>query len=212
MSSAFGSFGLGLLLGLSVAWPPGPINAEMLRRALERGFWPAASVGLGASAGDFFWALGVALATEPLRRLAALEGLLAGTSAVLLFWLGVRFLRSGLQTWRLQQKPLRVAPVDSSRGGFFLGLALALSSPWNLAFWLGVLGQGDGSLRSGGALAVASGVVVAAALWSFFWSALVRLLGRGLGFRWAVASQLLTGLVMLWFAGQAIRKGWLLFR
>ena len=51
----------GLLLGWSVAWPPGPINAEMIRRALARGFWPAYSVGLGACSGDFLWALGVAL-------------------------------------------------------------------------------------------------------------------------------------------------------
>jgi threonine/homoserine/homoserine lactone efflux protein len=36
----------GLILGWSVAWPPGPINAEMIRRALKPGsqgggFWAA---------------------------------------------------------------------------------------------------------------------------------------------------------------------------
>ena len=55
----------GLVLGWSVAWPPGPINAEMIRRALlpraqGGGFWPAWQLGLGACTGDFIWALGVA--------------------------------------------------------------------------------------------------------------------------------------------------------
>jgi hypothetical protein len=43
----------GLILGWSVAWPPGPINAEMIRRALlpgaqGGGFWAAWQLGLGA--------------------------------------------------------------------------------------------------------------------------------------------------------------------
>ena len=55
----------GLILGWSVAWPPGPINAEMIRRALIShkqggGFWAAWQIGLGACSGDFLWALGVA--------------------------------------------------------------------------------------------------------------------------------------------------------
>ena len=55
----------GLILGWSVAWPPGPINAEMIRRALiprsqGGGFWTAYQLGLGACSGDFCWALGVA--------------------------------------------------------------------------------------------------------------------------------------------------------
>ena len=54
----------GYILGWSVAWPPGPINAEMIRRGLlpkDRGggFWSAWPIGLGACTGDFIWAFGV---------------------------------------------------------------------------------------------------------------------------------------------------------
>jgi len=43
----------GYILGWSVAWPPGPIDAEMIRRGLlpkDRGggFWSAWPIGLGA--------------------------------------------------------------------------------------------------------------------------------------------------------------------
>jgi len=60
--------GKGLLLGWSVAWPPGPINSEMIRRGLSRGFWPAYAVGLGACSGDFLWALAVTLGAGVVRR------------------------------------------------------------------------------------------------------------------------------------------------
>jgi threonine/homoserine/homoserine lactone efflux protein len=45
--------GKGFLLGWSVAWPPGPINSEMIRRGLSRGFCTAYAVGLGACSADF---------------------------------------------------------------------------------------------------------------------------------------------------------------
>ena len=67
--------GAGLLLGWSVAWPPGPINAEMIRRGLTRGFWPAYSVGLGACTGDFLWALAVALGAGIVISLAAVPAI-----------------------------------------------------------------------------------------------------------------------------------------
>jgi threonine/homoserine/homoserine lactone efflux protein len=56
----------GLLLGWSVAWPPGPVNAEIMRRSASLrpgigGFWYAYKVALGAGCGDFAWALGVAM-------------------------------------------------------------------------------------------------------------------------------------------------------
>src|SRR5438034_512958 len=56
----------GFVLGWSVAWPPGPVNAEMIRRGLlpreqGGGFWATWRVGLGAGTGDCLWALGVAV-------------------------------------------------------------------------------------------------------------------------------------------------------
>jgi len=60
----------GYILGWSVAWPPGPINAEMIRRGLlpkDRGggFWSAWPIGLGACTADFIWAFGVPSAQAP---------------------------------------------------------------------------------------------------------------------------------------------------
>ena len=62
----------GFLLGWSVAWPPGPINAEIARRCLAGGFWAGFSLLLGACSGDALWAVLVSLGVGLLftRRVA----------------------------------------------------------------------------------------------------------------------------------------------
>src|SRR5690349_4965033 len=91
--------GKGLLLGWTIAWPPGPINSEMIRRGLSRGFWPAYSVGLGACSGDFLWALGVTLGAGVLAGVRAVELALGIISFILLIVLATTFTRNALHGW-----------------------------------------------------------------------------------------------------------------
>lgn len=204
--------GYGFLLGWSVAWPPGPINAEMVRRGLARGFRPAIAVGLGACSGDALWAgavmLGIGLLVGPAMRFG-----LALVSTSLLLLLATLFLSSAWQSWRRGRAaaPFR-AGGEGTRGGYLLGLGLALTSPWNLAFWLAVMGRPQ-SLASGfgGALTVAAAVILGAGTWCFvLCGALLRLQGRLAGSRKAVLSQVIaqsmTGILMLGFAVQQLRN------
>src|SRR5205823_13440422 len=77
----------GYILGWSVAWPPGPINAEMIRRGLlpkERGggFWSAWPIGLGACTGDFIWAFCVSVGAGALLNSIAIRRMLAIVSQI----------------------------------------------------------------------------------------------------------------------------------
>ncbi|MDQ6861195.1 MAG: LysE family transporter, partial [Verrucomicrobiota bacterium] len=86
----------GFVLGWSVAWPPGPINAEMIRRGLipkERGggFWAAWPIALGACTGDFLWAFGVSLGAGAMLNSPAVRRPLALVSLVLLLFLAGKF-------------------------------------------------------------------------------------------------------------------------
>lgn len=196
----------GLLLGWSVAWPPGPINAEMIRRGLTRGFWPAYSVGLGACTGDFLWALAVALGAGAIADLPGVRPALAAISLCLLLFLAWTFLRGALASarrLRSGEAALETKRFDGARGGFLLGLSVALSSPWNIAFWLAVIGrQAQKSLTFGASIAFALAVVLAAATWGLFLCTAVRLGARFATPAWEIATQGLTGLLMLFFAGQ----------
>src|SRR5262249_23474564 len=84
----------GMVLGWSVAWPPGPINAEMIRRGLQLqagGFWAAWQLGLGACTGDFIWALGVAAGAGALLASPRFHLALGVISFLLLLCLALNF-------------------------------------------------------------------------------------------------------------------------
>ena len=202
----------GFLLGWSVAWPPGPINAQMMQRGLERGFWPAWSLGLGACTGDFGWAVAVSLGAGAIVGLPGVRTVLAVVSVALLLFLAWTFGRGAWAAWRAGRRPdERGAAVparrfDSAGGGFLLGLTLALTSPWNIAFWLAVIGSQAGSEALGlaASLTVAVGVITAAAVYAGLFCAAVRMGARFATPAWLVVTQGATALLMLYFAARTV--------
>ena len=195
----------GFALGWSVAWPPGPINAEMIRRGLSKGFWPAYAVGLGASSGDFFWALLITLGAGVLVAVPGVKIAMVAISTVLLLVLCWMFLRGAVRAWKAWRAGVPLAEkraLDSTRGGYFLGLTMALSSPWNVAFWIAVVGnsQSGEALTLGGSLVVAICVVLAACTWGLVLCTAVRMGARFATPLWDAITQGATGVLMLAFA------------
>ena len=205
----------GFLLGWSVAWPPGPVNAEMLRRTLLRpaqggGFWGAWQVGLGACTGDFLWALAVMTGAGALLDTPRIRFVLAIVSLVLLLFLAGMF---AFRAWRcarssVQDAPLGDEPDSATRtkkyGAYFLGLIMALTSPWNLGFWLAVIGGQQSVTRDSSfanSLAFAGAVVLGAVAWTLVFSIALKQGGRFFARpAWQAATQAITSLLMLFFA------------
>lgn len=194
----------GFLLGWSVAWPPGPINAEIARRCLSRGFWAGYGLILGATTGDVLWALLVALGVGVVFQAPAMRLAMGVMSVGLLVFLGVTFLRGAWR--RLQGAVAPAARFDDARASYVLGLTLALTSPWNIAFWLAAIGRPELSGQGLAALLVVIlGVVVAVLTWGFLWSGIVLLLRRTASGRvWDIAVRTLTGVLMLYFAANSV--------
>gem|GEM_PF-738157 len=216
----------GFILGWSVAWPPGPINAEMIRRALlprKQGgsFWLAWQLGLGACTGDFLWALGVAAGAGALLASRQLHLALGVLSFLLLLFLAFNFVRAA---WRMARANAGAArarrphensedvpaagsgakAVPASRHGFLLGLILALTSPWNIGFWFAVVsGQGATQKQSTflSSLILASAVVSGAIAWTIVLCTALKL-GARIFARpsWQIGTQVVSALVMLFFA------------
>jgi len=201
----------GLLLGWSVAWPPGPVNAEMIRRGLTAGYGSSVAVGLGASSGDFLWAIAVALGAGSIADLPGVRPALGAISLVLLLFLAWTFFRAAWRSWSHQRRgnPPDAPPgrFESSRGGYLLGLTMALASPWTLAFWLAVIGQQAGAARSVGRSLVLAGAVVAAAVaWTLFLCTGVRLGARFATPAWEIGTSAGTGVLMLYFAVRLVSR------
>ena len=203
----------GLLLGWSVAWPPGPVNAEIMRRAvvpLERGggFWFSYKVALGAALGDFLWALGVAMGAGAVINTPAIRVSLSIVSFALLLFLAAIFARNA---WRIAKEHRAqnrgFADGDGTRKrdrGFLLGFLFVLTSPWGLGFWLAVIGSQSATVAGGtftNSLVVAVSVVVGALAWATFLCVGVKL-GAHIFSRpgWQIATQALTAVLMLYFA------------
>ncbi len=140
-----------------------------------------------------------ALANRPGVRPA-----LAAISLVLLLYLAITYLRGAFRSWRRHRAgapPEQPGTLDSTRGGFLLGFSVALSSPWNIAFWLAVIGQQAGrTLAVGASLILAGAVVFAAAVWTFVLSGAVRLGARFATPAWEIGTRAATGFLMLFFA------------
>lgn len=201
----------GLILGWSVAWPPGPINAEMIRRVLlpraqGGGFWPAWQLGLGACTGDFLWALGVAAGAGALLASPRLHLALGVVSFCLLLFLAFNFARGA---WRAAHEHGEAAALPrSGRRGYFLGLILALTSPWNIGFWFAVVGgqgaaQGHATFLN--SLTLAASVVSGAIAWTIVLCTALKL-GARIFSRpaWQVGTQAVSACVMLFFAARLI--------
>jgi threonine/homoserine/homoserine lactone efflux protein len=189
----------GYILGWSVAWPPGPINAEMIRRGLlpkDRGggFWSTWPIGLGAGTGDFIWAFGVSVGAGALLNSVGIWRALAIVSLGLLLFLAVRFAIGAWKIYRAHRSVEFQAPKSERRGGFLFGLVVVLMSPWNVGFWLAVIGsqpaQSASVRHSLGALTW--GVVLCTAL-KFG----AHIFSHP---NWQVAIEAITAAVMLWFA------------
>jgi threonine/homoserine/homoserine lactone efflux protein len=221
------AFANGFLLGWSVAWPPGPVNAEMIRRGLlpkERGggFWSAWPIGLGACCGDFLWAFCVSIGAGATLNSLTIRRALAFISLALLLFLAVRFAFAAWKIYRSQQAVtfnqentsaegsfsprekvrIRGSSTNARRGGFLLGFLVVLMSPWNIGFWLAVIGsqpnQGAGIPQS---LALAAAVVLGALTWGIVLCLAVKFGARIFSHPgWQIATEAVTALVMLWFA------------
>lgn len=205
----------GYLLGWSVAWPPGPINAEIARRCVARGYWAGFGLLLGACSGDALWAILVSLGVGVLFTGPMMKSIMGVVSVGLLLLMGFMFLRGA---WRAWQRDGAEAPApskfDSHRASFLLGIVLALTSPWNVAFWLATMGRPEAvSLGTSALLTMTAAVLAGALTWGVLWSGFIVLFKGKAGSEnsakwWDVGVRALTGLLMLYFAIHSARALW----
>lgn len=114
----------GLLLGLSLAAPPGPMNALIAKEASQRGFSSGVRIGMGAPVADVIylaalvWGLSGILDNPGWIRIAS------GLGALLMLYFAY-------STWT-QAEP---NPAKRPKS-FWAGLLAALTNPYQIAWWL----------------------------------------------------------------------------
>jgi threonine/homoserine/homoserine lactone efflux protein len=133
----------GYLLGLVVSLPVGPVTVNLMRRALNYGFWNATAFGGGSASADLVYISLVYFGVAPL--LAEQAWLRIGLwllGAAWLGWLGVDAVRSALQT----QAAGSELDGDGRWRSYLAGVGVTLLNPLTIVSWL-ALGGGYFSLH-----------------------------------------------------------------
>ncbi|MFT4944553.1 MAG: threonine/homoserine/homoserine lactone efflux protein [Halovenus sp.] len=127
----FASLAAGLLFGLALAAPPGPMNAVIAEESVVRG-WPAGfRAGLGAMSADIvFFFLALAGLVTVVERYPGLRGVMVTVGGLLMLYFAVDAARSVGDT---------LADAETGGGrGFSKAFVLGLSNPYQILFWLTV--------------------------------------------------------------------------
>lgn len=171
MSDTFQVVLTGVALGFSIAAPPGPVTALAAQQVVSRSWSAGWLIMLGATAADgvFF-----VLTYYGVARLVT-----TGERGVLFLLGGALMLYLALTTVRKAARQHVGSPLSLSgwwssssirRSPFILGLAVGLTSPYQVGWWVSV---GAGMVSDlGGRVAV--GFFVGIVSWTLFFTALVH--------------------------------------
>jgi len=135
------SAAVGAVFGLVLAAPPGPMNAIIAEESVLRG-WPAGfRAGLGAMLADaLFFALAFAGAVAVVDRTPWIRAVLYLLGGALMLYFAVGALRDADAARSFSADGGVVDPsqdaVDADSKGFRKAFALALTNPYQIAFWL----------------------------------------------------------------------------
>ena len=186
----------GLLIGLSIAAPVGPIGVLCIRRSLANGRMAGLATGLGAATADAAYGCVAAFG------LTALSSFLVGSRS----WLG---LAGGLFLCTLGVRTFLAKPAEKGEGvtggGLFAAYAstflLTLGNPMTILSFIAVFaGLGLGAVpETGAAVALVGGVFAGSALWWLLLSGCVSLLGSRMGPGWMRSVNRLSGGILILF-------------
>lgn len=191
----------GMLLGLSIAAPVGPIGVLCIRRSLAEGRAMGFVTGLGAATADAAYGAVAAFGLTALSNFLVGQrvwlGLIGG---VFLTFLGVRTL--------LSRPAERAADATASSLGsaYLTTVALTLTNPLTILSFVAVFaGLGFGASSDyGNATWLVSGVFVGSTLWWLILSFSVALFRSRMTPHWMRRINQLSGAIMLGFAGYAL--------
>ncbi len=184
---AIAAIALGFGLGLSLAGPPGPVNALIAREAAQGGWRAGARAGLPAPIVDSFYLGLVLFGLSRVLDLQSLAPWLAGLGAVLMAYLAI-------QTVRIPTGPSRALAGPAAVW------AVTLTNPFQYAWWASA---GAGDLIQLGAAGIA-GFLVAIFGWVLVFSNLV---GHG-ALRWSWFTPAMTLLSADLLFLYAVRLAW----
>jgi threonine/homoserine/homoserine lactone efflux protein len=117
----------GVLLGLSIAAPIGPVNIAMIQRGLREGFRGAFLLGTGSTVADLIYILLAYAGADPLSHLAWARIVLFASGALVMGWLGYVAIRVAVEDHGMRDPA--VPAQASTRSAFAAGFGNTIVTP-----------------------------------------------------------------------------------
>ena len=134
------SLGAGVVFGLALAAPPGPMNAVIAEEAVIRGRFAGARAGLGAATADFvFFLLALLGIVTFIQQFELLRAAMVVAGGCIMLYYAYGAVEDVQETYTAD------AGTESGKG-FRKAFVLALTNPYQIVFWLTV---GVGLLEPG---------------------------------------------------------------
>jgi len=156
----------GLLLGLSIAAPVGPIGLLCIRKTLLQGRWYGFVSGLGAATADAIYGAIAALGVSVIISLMKTQGVwISGAGALFLLYLAYNTFRAPVDVQ---------GAIESENKSFFqtylTTFALTLMNPMTISAFVGIIAAMHIKPESGEGFLLVAGVFLGSAAWWFFLS------------------------------------------
>lgn len=162
MLAAWQVFLSGAILGLSIAAPPGPVNAAAVYQS-TRSWWAGWTTLIGATTADGVFFLLTYFGLTALVSSGQARDALFAVGGVFMFYLAYT-------TLRVARSAPGVRPPATNRVPYLLGLTIGLTNPFQLAWWIAV---GVGMVtRFGDSIVV--GFFTGIVAWTLFFSTLIH--------------------------------------
>ncbi|MGG1369418.1 LysE family transporter [Priestia megaterium] len=127
-----------IILGISLAAPVGPINIEMIKKGLTKGFWASWLVGLRDMTADILFILLILIGLTPFVQMHAVTVSLYAIGFVMLTFVGFQSMKQAVShSFSIDANK----PSIKRDKSFFTGFFIALMNPLNIVFWFGVFGS-----------------------------------------------------------------------
>jgi len=133
----------GVVFGLALAAPPGPMNAVIAEESVVRGWRAGFEAGLGAATADVaFFVLAWFGAVAVVDREPTIRAAMVGVGGVLMLYFAYGAARDAVS----RSTFVSVGDEPGTSKGFRKAFALALTNPYQIVFWLTI---GVGLLQPG---------------------------------------------------------------
>ncbi|HUI28674.1 MAG TPA: LysE family transporter [Candidatus Acidoferrales bacterium] len=196
------AFVLGMIIGIVISIPVGPINVTVISKGFKQGFSNAFAVGLGASAMDFFYCAAAMLGLSAFVHKFTVNIIFQVIGFILLLYLGIRDVATKVESFRYENLVPKNGRFHSA---FLVGVFMYVSNPTLVAFWITLSGiiQSQESIigNIGDGILFALGVGSGTALW--YYSLLKAIFWKRDSFKAETLTLLskVSGIIMLVFSG-----------